>query len=160
MVISAALGFDSYLIMRHGYGGYGESNFAIRLLSKPKIIAGEDLGCYYCSDVAAPANSLSDRTLDQQCTVSRPGMSYVASGLAVELMVSVLQHPVGWVVVLVYILWDIVSLIFLAFKREKVIHKLVLLSLVFISAIFSKICNSKHCLCTLQTFFNHYKENF
>ncbi|CCH44783.1 Autophagy-related protein [Wickerhamomyces ciferrii] len=74
-VINAALGFDSYLVMRHGID--------------------DQLGCYYCNDVVAPTDSLTDRTLDQMCTVTRPGVALLASSLAVELLVSILQHPDG-----------------------------------------------------------------
>lgn len=42
-----------------------------------------------------PLQSTRDRTLDQQCTVSRPGLAMIAGALAVELMVSILQHPEG-----------------------------------------------------------------
>lgn len=74
LVLNAALGFDSFLVMRHG-------------------TTTNNLGCYYCNDVVAPSDSLSDRTLDQMCTVTRPGGALMASALAVELLVSVLQHP-------------------------------------------------------------------
>lgn len=92
IVINAALGFDSYLVMRHGAGP--ESS-------------GKRLGCYYCNDIVAPADvghrtmrqahrqSLSDRTLDQMCTVTRPGIAPIASASAVELLVSLVQHPEG-----------------------------------------------------------------
>jgi hypothetical protein len=79
LVINAALGFGTYLVMRHGVG------------------ETPHLGCYFCNDVTAPANSTRDRTLDQQCTVVRPGLSLMAGSTAVELMAAVLEHPLGYV---------------------------------------------------------------
>ncbi|XP_065213577.1 ubiquitin-like modifier-activating enzyme ATG7 isoform X2 [Planococcus citri] len=78
IAITIALGYDSYLIMRHGIS---EQN------------CEEKLGCYFCNDVVAPGNSTVDRTLDQQCTVTRPGLSGIASSFGVELFVALLQHP-------------------------------------------------------------------
>lgn len=96
IVINAALGFDTFLVLRHGVKKeeaappqpVGASCFAEGLV-------GSQLGCYFCNDVVAPGNSMRDRTLDQQCTVTRPGVSMIAGALAVELLVSVLQHPQG-----------------------------------------------------------------
>lgn len=112
IVLNAALGFDTFVVMRHGAekpaGGGGE--------------AKTTLGCYFCNDVVAPADvsvsqqplhylleallpvqytdprpgrpqSQKDQTLDQQCTVTRPGGAAIASALLVELLVSILQHP-------------------------------------------------------------------
>ncbi|KAJ2726129.1 Autophagy protein 7 [Coemansia sp. Benny D115] len=80
LVICVALGFDSFVAMRHG---------------ATKVSESERLGCYFCNDVVAPTDSLADRTLDQQCTVTRPGLAPIASGTAAELMATTLQHPKG-----------------------------------------------------------------
>jgi ubiquitin-like modifier-activating enzyme ATG7 len=51
VVINAALGFDSYLVMRHGSSpGGGEEG---KEEGKGK---GKRLGCYYCNDIVAPAD--------------------------------------------------------------------------------------------------------
>jgi ubiquitin-like modifier-activating enzyme ATG7 len=81
IVLNTALGFDTYLVMRHG--------------ARASLTTGNRLGCYYCNDIVAPADSLTDRTLDQMCTVTRPGLASIAASTAVELLVSLLQHPDG-----------------------------------------------------------------
>ncbi|KAI1402046.1 E1-like protein-activating [Hypoxylon fuscum] len=79
IVMNAALGFDTYVVMRHG--------------AEPADGSDDTLGCYFCNDVVAPGDK--DLTLDQQCTVTRPGIAAIASALLVELLTSLLQHPLG-----------------------------------------------------------------
>jgi len=81
LAMTVALGFESYLVMRHGF--------------RDPAGAASPLGCYFCNDVVAPRGSEADRTLDQQCTVTRPGVSYLAASWSVELLVSLLHHPLG-----------------------------------------------------------------
>ena len=47
LVMTAALGFDSFVVMRHGV--------------REVIDRDQRLGCYYCNDVVAPANVLWHR---------------------------------------------------------------------------------------------------
>ena len=132
IVINAALGFDTYMVMRHGLRApvadsaegivieqsddqkdplraaasdpvdnsdekNGDSGSSLKKTTSLATgtrspHSGEELGCYFCSDVVAPADSLKSATLDQQCTVTRPGAAPIASALAVELLVSLTQH--------------------------------------------------------------------
>ncbi|KAI5293538.1 Autophagy protein 7 [Ascosphaera acerosa] len=85
IVMNAALGFDTFVVMRHGADVRGAE----------RSPDGTELGCYFCNDVVAPGDSLRNRSLDQQCTVTRPGIAAIASALLVELFVSVVQHPRG-----------------------------------------------------------------
>ncbi|CAG8736275.1 18804_t:CDS:2, partial [Acaulospora morrowiae] len=93
LVMNIALGFDTYVVMRHGVKDDTEAQATTS--SSKSIPLVKKLGCYFCNDVVAPVNSLKDRTLDQQCTVTRPGLSAIAAALGVELMVSVLHHDKG-----------------------------------------------------------------
>ncbi|KAJ4927406.1 hypothetical protein JOQ06_015137 [Pogonophryne albipinna] len=121
LVMNAALGFDTFVVMRHGLkkppvsqsvsAGADSSTSCSSASSSsstpagaaPTVpgsslfsnIPGHKLGCYFCNDVVAPGDSTRDRTLDQQCTVSRPGLAMIAGALAVEMMVSILQHTEG-----------------------------------------------------------------
>ncbi len=122
LAITAAVGFDSFLVMRHGAppgtsnthppppapaptstptaqseGQGGAANPAAGTAAGAGGCGGggRRLGCYFCNDVFAPANSTRDRSLDQQCTVARPGLAPVAGALAVELMAAVLQQREG-----------------------------------------------------------------
>ncbi|GAA5864413.1 hypothetical protein JCM1840_000487 [Sporobolomyces johnsonii] len=94
LVMNVALGFDTYLVMRHGVPSQGSEQAPPAEVTPGAPYRGK-LGCYYCNDIVAPMDSLTDRTLDQMCTVTRPGIASIASSTAVELMVSVLQHPKG-----------------------------------------------------------------
>uniref|UniRef100_A0A3Q3GU16 Ubiquitin-like modifier-activating enzyme ATG7 n=1 Tax=Labrus bergylta TaxID=56723 RepID=A0A3Q3GU16_9LABR len=96
LVVNAALGFDTFVVMRHGLKNPPVSSApTVPGSSLFSNIPGHKLGCYFCNDVVAPGDSTRDRTLDQQCTVSRPGLAMIAGALAVEMMVSILQHSEG-----------------------------------------------------------------
>lgn len=119
LVINAAIGFDTFLLQRYGMRDYSSPNTEQdqqqQVLSdsgsfnsapstsqdsykcnssegaSSDFLDSDKLGCYFCNDIVAPGDSTLDRTLDQQCTVSRPGVSMMVSALAVELLASVMS---------------------------------------------------------------------
>lgn len=118
LALTVALGFDSFLVMRHGVsparydaGPWGPDRPSAAdtaaadppaateaTEAEPKSLEGDSddtvhLGCYFCNDVVAPTNSMSNRTLDQQCTVTRPGLAPMSGAMAVEMLVNLCHHP-------------------------------------------------------------------
>ncbi|CAF0852177.1 unnamed protein product [Rotaria sordida] len=93
IVLCCAVGFDSYVIIRHGIPTKDLDSSSSSTTTYKNFLPGHKLGCYFCNDIVAPGDSSIDRTLDQQCTVTRPGISMMASALSVELLVSIIQHP-------------------------------------------------------------------
>eukprot|EP01029_Cantina_marsupialis_P016396 TRINITY_DN36492_c0_g2_i2.p1 TRINITY_DN36492_c0_g2~~TRINITY_DN36492_c0_g2_i2.p1 ORF type:complete len:754 (-),score=195.77 TRINITY_DN36492_c0_g2_i2:189-2450(-) len=148
LTINCALGFDSYVVMRHGHvplevdaecvlhtdkiqaevtdyfpvppftepdtSNYnqevhnmedmsledksGENNTLKKKKKNymSKTVQPDRLGCYFCNDFSAPNRPQAELTMDQQCTVTRIGLTGISAAYAVELMVSVLHHPEGW----------------------------------------------------------------
>ncbi|KAK8805375.1 hypothetical protein WA158_002031 [Blastocystis sp. Blastoise] len=44
--------------------------------------------CYFCSDVVVPRDSSQYLSMDQSCTITRPGLASIAAGIGVELYIS------------------------------------------------------------------------
>ena len=98
ILINVALGFDSYLVMRHGQAlssDNGREAIATDADGVTAETSSPRLGCYFCNDIIGVSNTLKDRTLDQQCTVTRPGLAYIASAWGVEMMVALLHVDPG-----------------------------------------------------------------
>ena len=53
-MITAALGFDTFLVMRHGSREVG--NVVSQGTAPFSAIPGSSLGCYFCNDVVAPGD--------------------------------------------------------------------------------------------------------
>lgn len=95
-IINTALGFDTYVVMRHGVPSPVSLSNAVGNWDASSVEQQASIGCYFCSDVVAPTDSLSFRALDEQCTVTRPAVSSIASAIAVDLLAQVYQHPQGF----------------------------------------------------------------
>lgn len=55
VVMNSALGFDSYLVMRHGTRRAPDKTEP-KEVEGFKCISGGNLGCYFCNDIVAPGN--------------------------------------------------------------------------------------------------------
>lgn len=91
LCLSIGIGYDSFVIVRHGKYGDGFYD-KIREGGKADEKDKENVGCFFCSDYLPPSDSMSNRTLDQQCTVSRPGISMISCGIGIEMLINSLHE--------------------------------------------------------------------
>jgi ubiquitin-like modifier-activating enzyme ATG7 len=60
ITITAALGFDSFLVMRHGPGPFSSAHANTSSVDMENLAqtdkGGKRLGCYFCNDVVAPTD--------------------------------------------------------------------------------------------------------
>jgi ubiquitin-like modifier-activating enzyme ATG7 len=64
--------------------GFGESLIKIHQPGKT---------CYFCNDLDMPSNTDEGKTLDQMCTVTRPGLAYQVTSMGIEMMVKEYATP-------------------------------------------------------------------
>jgi ubiquitin-like modifier-activating enzyme ATG7 len=76
IVLNAALGFDTYVVMRHGL--------------KVAEEGGQEFGCYFCNDVVAPA----DVGIHYSRSYSTPALTYRSSLSKTQHSISNAPSPV------------------------------------------------------------------
>ncbi len=76
LVVNAALGLDSFLVVRHG-GRNRTFNAEAEDVSSCDVLSSlpytRRLGCYFCNDVVAPENSKKDRCVSFRLSCHRLG---------------------------------------------------------------------------------------
>jgi ubiquitin-like modifier-activating enzyme ATG7 len=94
-LINAALGFDTYLVMHHAYPTTSTTTAADTLTGDEEEDGKQDDGketaedgCYFCQDIVAATNSQTNKALDEQCTVTRPGLSAIVAGWCTEMLIA------------------------------------------------------------------------
>ncbi|KII62881.1 Ubiquitin-like modifier-activating enzyme atg7 [Thelohanellus kitauei] len=89
LAICSAIGAESMVVLRHPLS-------ASIVNHTPDLTPVNKLGCFFCSDIAIPQNSHTNQTIDRKCSVTRIGTSQMAAAHAVELLISLSQHPLGF----------------------------------------------------------------
>lgn len=101
LCISISLDGNSFTIQRYGRSlmEYGERGFhhptslhtCLSKGYKHESVVSND-SCCFCGESINVGNMITDRGMDQLCTTTRIGLSYIASGMAVELMINYLHY--------------------------------------------------------------------